>query len=535
MWGSCFLVATRRLLLRLLLLLLLPCRLLSSIIHHLIIISSNLISSHLISSHLISSHLISSHHHLTSSSHHLIPSSSHHLIISSSHHLIISSSHHLIISSSHHLIISPSRHLVISLCHHHLISSSHHLILISPKTYSPSIFCSIFCFCLWQAQHSEFLERVAARLVAAGPRLLSVWCGRRSFRSLYKRLRRAWSPWAAAPVRVASTVLRASRKGYGAPGRRGPRHGPRLLSVWQAAVGRGSYLCGRRGIWSFQKGCSAPSRRGPRLLSVWQNASGRRGPRLLSVWQAQYLELPEKVAARLVAVGRGSCLCGRTRLVAVGRGSCLCGRRSTWRFQKKIAVRLVAVGRGSCLCGRRSTWSLQKGFSARLVAVGRGCCLRGWRSTRSLQIGLRRAWSPWAAGLVCVAGAVLGGSRKGCGAPGRRGPRFLSMWQAQYSEPREMVAARLVAVGRGCCLCGRHSTSSLQKGLRRAWSPWAAAPVCMAGAVLGAFRKGCGAPGRRGPRLLSLWQAQYLEPPERVAARLVAVGRGSCLCGRLSI
>ena len=50
----------------------------------------------------------------------------------------------------------------------------------------------------------------------------------------------------------------------------------------------------------------------------------------------------------------------------------------------------------------------------------------------------------------------------------------------------------------------------------------------MAGAVLGASRKGCGAPGR-GPRLLSAWQAQHLEPPERVAARRVAVGHGSCL------
>ena len=143
-----------------------------------------------------------------------------------------------------------------------------------------------------------------------------------------------------------------------------------------------------------------------------------------------------------------------------------------------------------CFCGRRSTWSLQK--------------------------GLRRAWSPWAAAPVCVAGAVLGACRKGCGAPGHRGPRLLSVWQAQYLEPSERVAARLVAVGRGCCLYdrrstwilqkglrrawspwaaapGRRSTWSLQKGLRRAWSPWAAAAVCAAGAVFGASRKGLAA------------------------------------------
>ena len=159
------------------------------------------------------------------------------------------------------------------------------------------------------------------------------------------------------------------------------------------------------------------------------------GPRLLSAWQAQYLEPPERVAARL-----------------------------------------VAVGRGFCLRGRRSTWSFQK--------------------------GLRRAWSPWAAASVCVAGAVLGVSRKGCGAP----------------DP---------AVGRGSCLRGRRSTWSLQKGLRRAWSPWAAAPFCVAGAVLGVSRKGCGEPGRRGPRLLSVWQAQYLEPPERMQQALQLEFRAS--------
>ena len=155
----------------------------------------------------------------------------------------------------------------------------------------------------------------------------------------------------------------------------------------------------------------------------------------------------------------------------------------------------------------------------------------------------------WPAAPLCVAGAVFRASRKGCGAPGRRGPRLLSAWQAQYLEPPEKGLARLVAVGRGFCLRGRRNTWSLQKGLRRAWSPWAAAPVCVAGAVLGASRKSCGAPGRRGPRLLFAWQAQYfgayslellerqaqyLELLERVAARLVAVGRGSCLRGRRS-
>ena len=163
-----------------------------------------------------------------------------------------------------------------------------------------------------------------------------------------------------------------------------------------------------------------------------------------------------------------------------------------------------------------------------------------------------------------MAGAVLRASRKGYGAPGRRGPRLLSVWQAQYLEPPERVAARLVAVGRGSCPkgcaapgrrgpwaaapvrvagavlgasrkgCGapgrrwarlQYLIKASRKGWWRAWSPWAAAPACvagamlrasrkgcgapgLAGAVLGASRKGCGAPGRHGPRLLSVWQAQ---------------------------
>ena len=58
---------------------------------------------------------------------------------------------------------------------------------------------------LQRAQYSEPLERVAARLVAAGPRLLSVW------------LAQYLEP-------PEGAVLRASRKGCGAPGRRLPRN-----------------------------------------------------------------------------------------------------------------------------------------------------------------------------------------------------------------------------------------------------------------------------------------------------------------------
>ena len=113
------------------------------------------------------------------------------------------------------------------------------------------------------------------------------------------------------------------------------------------------------------------------------------------------------------------------------------------------------------------------------------------------------------------------------------GPPSLSLqWQAQYPEPPEGAAARVVAAGppslsavagavprasrRGCgarcrrwaplALCsGRRSTQSLQKGLRRALSPL-------------------------GPPRSLKWQAQYPEPPEGSAARVVAAGPPAVLC-----
>ena len=74
------------------------------------------------------------------------------------------------------------------------------------------------------------------------------------------------------------------------------------------------------------------------------------------------------------------------------------------------------------------------------------------------------------AAAVCVAGAVLGASRRSCGA--------------------------VSPLSRGFCLCGRRSARSLQSC--GAWCRrWAVASVCVAGAVLGAFRRGCGAWCRR--------------------------------------
>ena len=237
---------------------------------------------------------------------------------------------------------------------------------------------------------------------------------------------------------LAGAVHRASWRSCGADCRRS---------------GRGCSWRGRRSTQSFLK----ELRRG--LSPEW--------PRLLFVWQAQYTELPEGAAARIVAGVAAAALCVAGAV-----------HRASWRS-----------------CGadcRRS---------------GRGCSLCGRRSTQSLLKELRRGLSPqW--------------------------PRLLFVWQAQYTVPPEGAAARIVAgvaaaalcvagavhraswrscgadcrrSGRGCSSCGRRSTQSFLKELRRGLSPeW--------------------------PRLLFVWQAQYTEPPEGAAARIVAAVAAAALC-----
>ena len=140
-----------------------------------------------------------------------------------------------------------------------------------------------------------------------------------------------------------------------------------------------------------------------------------------------------------------------------------------------------------------------------------GCLPRGRRSTQSLTAAWQAQYPE--------------PPRRGCGAHCRRWCRWLSSWQAQCPEPPEGAAARVVAAGAAGCLRGRRSTQSLQKGLRRALS----AVFLVAGAVPRASRRGCGAGCRRWCRWLSSWQAQYPEPPEGAAARVVAAGAAGCL------
>ena len=189
-----------------------------------------------------------------------------------------------------------------------------------------------------------------------------------------------------------------------------------------------------------------------------------------------------------------------------------------------IAQHIFIHTRGSCLCGRRRLRVSRK---------------------------------------VCVAGAILRASGKGCGAPCRRWPAAPLCVAGAVSEPLERVAARLVPTGPQLCV-GRRSADSLQKGLQRAWSPLARgtqsvakelqrawspraqllfdrqyseplkglrrvwSPLSAASLCEAQFSeplKGCGAPGLQ---LLSVWQTQCSEKGWRRTSSPLARGFSPC-------
>ena len=157
--------------------------------------------------------------------------------------------------------------------------------------------------------------------------------------------------------------------------------------------------------------------------------------------------------------------------------------------------------------GRRNTQSLLKQLRRGLSPAGPRL-LFAWQAqyTEAPERGGARIVAGWAAASLCVARSCGADCRRlGRGSPlrGRRstqsllkelgrglspaGPRLLSAWQAQYTAPSEGAAARIVA-------------------------GWAAALLCVAGAVHRASRSGF---SPAGPRLLSAWQAQYTEELRR--------------------
>ena len=187
-----------------------------------------------------------------------------------------------------------------------------------------------------------------------------------------------------------------------------------------------------------------------------------------------------------------------------------------------------------CVAGavRRAAWRRCGADSRRR---GRGSLLRGRRSTQSLLQKLGRGLSP-------------------------AGPRLLCAWQAQYSEPPEGAAARIVAGWAAALLCvawQAQYTEAPEGAGARIVAGWAAPSLCVAGAVHSAFWRSCGADCRRlgrafslrgrrstqrllkelrrglspaGPRRSFAWQTQYTEPFEGVVARIVAGWAAASLC-----
>ena len=244
-------------------------------------------------------------------------------------------------------------------------------------------------------------------------------------------------------------------------------YSPFLSHLTSAVAGAVSRDC--------RRGCGARCRRWCRWLP--------------SAWQAQYPEWPALLSSQ-------SFQKGLRRALSPLAAFCVAGAVS--RASRRLAARVVAAG---CPRGRRSSQSLQKGLRRALSplvplaafrvagavarasrrACGARCrrwCrwlpARGRRSIQSLQKGLRRALSPLVPLAVRV--AVARASRRACGARCRRWCRWVpSAWQAQYPEPPEGPAARVVAAGAAGWPRGRRSSQSLQKGLRRALSPLATA------------------------------------------------------------
>ena len=136
-------------------------------------------------------------------------------------------------------------------------------------------------------------------------------------------------------------------------------------------------------------------------------------------------------------------------------------------------------------------------------------------SVQRLQKGLRRAWSPLGPSLSAVAGAVLRGSRRGCGARGRRWAPCGSVRYCHCDLQSNGCESHCNGCGqdvRTLCLCTTAIVISIVS-LTPALS-----------AVSRDCRRACGARGRRwAPRSLQ-WQAQYPGPPEGAAARVVAAG-----------
>ena len=220
-------------------------------------------------------------------------------------------------------------------------------------------------------------------------------------------------------------------------------------------------------------------------------------------------ETAEGPAARVVAAGPPAVL----RVTAIG----ICKAMQCPETAEGPAARVVAAGPLALCSGRRSTQSLQKGLRRAWSPLGplRFCALvflgfAKQRSVQRLQKGLRGAWSPLGPSLSAVAGAVPRASRRDCGARGRR-------WAPAVLCVTAIVICKAMAVTgceAHCNGCGTRSHHSLTHSLTPSLTPALSAVSrdCRrgCGAVSRDCRRACGARGRRWAPL-SLRSTQSLQ------------------------
>ena len=274
-------------------------------------------------------------------------------------------------------------------------------------------------------------------------------------------------------------------------------------------MGRGFCFCGRRSTQSFRKGCGTPGRRwavascGKRNTQSFRKGCGTPARRCAAASVCVAGAVPralERVAERLVAAGpRLLCLRGTCSTQSFRKGCGTPGRRwaavsvcvagAVLRASERVAERLVAAG-------PRILFRASERFAERLVVAGPRL-LSAWQAQYSeLQKGLRNAWS------------------------------FLFAWQAQYSKLQKGLRNAWSPLGRGFCLRGRRNNQSFRRGCGTPGRRWAAASVCVAGAILRAWE--------RVAESLSVWQAQYSELQKGLRNAWSPLGRGFRLRGTRS-
>ena len=276
-------------------------------------------------------------------------------------------------------------------------------------------------------------------------------CGRRSTQSLLAELRRAWSPlvvWQAQRTEPSGGAAhRASSRSCGARGRRLGRgwlssepsggcgaRGRCLAAGFRVAGAAHRVLC--RGWLSVAGAAAEPSggaavrvvaalscdRRSTQiLLAELRRAWAPLGPRVAFVWQAQHAEPSGGAAVRVAAAGLRLAF-GAGRVAAAGLRMVFVWQEHYTEPSGGAAARVAAAGPRLAFVWQEHYTEPSGGAAARVAAADCGWLSCGRSTTQSLLAELRRAWRPLTVAGFRVAGAVHRASWRSCWARGRRWP-----------------------------------------------------------------------------------------------------------------